>query len=115
MEDLTLLEATILREILENNKEKYSFLLSHIPLIKIKSREFTGVGMYVNFEYTGSIDIPKINALLSSDKYLFIDDLKYVTYVLDITDGEIKYLEIVTIGDDAWNGTYKSFKLSSAE
>jgi hypothetical protein len=112
MKNLNSLEVALLQSILEENKEKYPFLLNHFPLLKVKNREYTGVGSYSNFEYTSPIDELLINDLISSKKELLINGVKNeLSYVLDITNGKINFLEIVTNGNEEWNGKYENFEL----
>lgn len=112
-EDLNILENSIIKEIIEFNKEDCGLIKAHLPYIKVKSRENTGVGVYVNFEYPHRtadflIDTSK-NMILSSDKSLEIDTLKYsINYELNITDGKLDFLELVTNGE-SWDGNYTSF------
>lgn len=117
MEALNDLELSLLNLISIENKEQYPYLSSHIPYLRIQDREYTGVGVYSNFIYINNNvvnnNINKGDALLSSSRRLMIDNLSNeLSYVLDITDGKISYLEIVTNGNENWNGTYKNFQIS---
>lgn len=105
-------EKTIISEIIENHKEKFGYLFDHLKVIEVSSREFTGVGLYVNFTYMEDITGDPIkhseNANLSSNKYLNIDNLKFgLNHELRVSNGRIKYLELVTNGE-AWDGQIKS-------
>ena len=112
MEKLNELETALLKTILEENKEKYPLLLSHFPLLRVNNREYTGVGFYSNFEYLSPIQESEINDIISSDKELTIKGIKnQLTYVLDITGGKIKYLEVVTNGNEKWEGKAEIFFL----
>ena len=112
MEKLNSLESSIIECILIENKERYSFLNFHIPYLYIKNRECTGVGTYSNFEYAKDVSTEEINDLLSSEKRLIIKGIKNeLSYTLAITKGKISFLEIITNGNEAWNGKFKSFKL----
>lgn len=110
MSDLSNLERTLLNGL----EQKYPSLKSHIPYLKVKNREITGVGMYVNFEYVnsiGQIEIENINALFSNEENIAIKNLKYgLGYVIDITDGEIKYIEFITYGE-SWDGKFGDYKI----
>ncbi len=106
------LEVALLEAILEENKGKYPFLISHFPLLKVNNREYTGVGLYSNFEYTSPIQESSINDLISSEKELTIKGIKHpLSYVLDISNGRINHLEIVTNGNEKWNGKFETFSL----
>ncbi len=110
MEKLNDLELATIKEILEANNKRYSFLKLHLQYLRVKNREYTGVGIYSNFEYSKVIDELGINDLISSPKRLMVDKIKNeLSYVLDITNGKIKFLEIVTNGNESWDGTFKNF------
>lgn len=113
--DLNKLEQAIINEIANYNEEQYSFVRNHLPFLRVKSRENTGVGMYVSFEYIFEneplIILSDIDDLaLSSDKSLELDLLKYgLNYELNITKGKIDFLELVTNGE-SWDGRFGKFK-----
>lgn len=112
--DLNIIEQAIMNEILNHNEKKYPLIKDHFPYLKVKSRENTGVGMYVNFYYVleGESLIPfeEDDIVLSSDKILELDVLKYgLNYELNITKGRIDFLELVTNGE-SWDGNFKEFK-----
>ena len=109
MEIFNKLEVIILATLIEENNIKYPLLKSHLPLLKVKSREFTGVGIYTNFHYITEPLTEEISALLSSPNQLLMDNLENeLSYLLDITDGKINYLEILTNGNEAWDGKFES-------
>lgn len=115
--DLNKLERAIINEIIEFNKKEYVSLRIHVPYLSIKSRETTGVGMYVHFEYSKEgVNLEMNNSediCLSSDKSLELDTLDYgLNYELNITKGKIDFLELVTNGED-WDGNCKNFKFSN--
>jgi len=115
--NLNLLEQAIINEIAEFNKSEYSFIKEHLPHLRIKSREDTGVGMYVYFKYSEEeVNLEMNNSedtCLSSDKSLELDVLEYgVNYELNITNGKIDFLELVTNGED-WDGKYENFNFSN--
>ncbi|MEO5906476.1 MAG: hypothetical protein ABIQ11_07110 [Saprospiraceae bacterium] len=112
--DLNILEQAIVNEIANYNEKQYSFVRSHLPFLRVKSRENTGVGMYVNFEYISGnepITLSDIDVIaLSSDKSLELDVLKYgLNYELNITKGKIDFLELVTNGE-SWDGGFGKFR-----
>jgi hypothetical protein len=100
--------------ILEKIAEVYPFLKSHIPLIQVKGRKTTGVGMYVDFCYTSINEsyepIPDNYVLLSNeDSQLYMQGLKYgLVYVITVEKGKIAFLELVTYNEE-WDGTIKKF------
>ena len=110
MEQLNTLETNLLNGLIE----KYPSLKSHIPFLKVKDREVTKVGMTVNFEYTNSEDelsFDDINALFSGGENIAVKGLKEgLSYVIDVTDGHILYLEFTTYGEN-WNGKFGDYKI----
>ena len=110
--ELNELELAIIKEISRFNMRN-AFLKEHLPYLKVKSREETGVGMYVNFEYISmdsSIVKSNKDMVLSSNKMLEIDGLKYgLNYELNIIKGKIVFLELVTNGE-LWDGKFRHFK-----
>jgi hypothetical protein len=112
VEKMNKIEKAILQEIIRENREEYQFLANHLPYIYVKDREFTGVGYYTNFQYSKEFKKNNINTFLSSSKILTVENFEHeLNYVLDITDGKINYLEIVTNGEDTLEKEITSFKL----
>jgi hypothetical protein len=94
--------------ILERLAKEYPFIKEHIPFLKIDNREYTGVGAYVNFDYDNPNNIELKsgidNKAISTNERIEIDGLKHgLCYEVDITDGKIKFIELVTFGEE-WNG-----------
>lgn len=112
---LNKLEFAILQEIFRHNYENINiyYLLRQLPFIKIKKREFTGVGQYVYFEYEPNTHLNidgDISMSLSSSKSLKFDTFnEYFSYELDISNGRMNYIEIVTY-KDGWDGLYNTFE-----
>lgn len=101
MEKLNNMEMAILKAIVDENKKDYPFLYKHTTFLYVKDRENTGAGIYTNFGYTKDLKKNNISTIISSNKTLRINGLKdEVTYVLDISNGKINFLEVVTNGDD---------------
>jgi hypothetical protein len=112
MKDINILEKSLLEAVLHDNQTNYPFLIEHFQCLKLKDREYTGVGTFSNFEYSRDLKFGSLNKLLSSEKRLFIDGVENeVTYVLAITDGRIDFLELVTNNDEIWNGEVTGFQL----
>lgn len=109
MEHLTPLESTLLNKL----TEKYSALKAHIPYLKVKDRETTKVGMTVNFEYLNAeekLNFEDFNALFSGGENIDVKGLKEgLSYVIDITDGQIIYIEFSTYGEN-WDGKFGDYK-----
>lgn len=113
MKNLKNIEIAIIQAIIKENQEKYQFLNLHFPYLKVKSRECTGVGIYSNFEYSKEVVQSDVNVLLSSLKELTINNLENeLSYVLYITNGKIQFLEIVTNGNEFFDGKIIDFKLT---
>ena len=111
MDDLNYLEIELLKSIIDENKERYPYLPLHFTMLKVKHREFTGVGSYTHFQYDTSKILTKGTAI-SSRKRLMIKGLEHeVSYELNLTDGKIDFLEIVTNGDEEWDGKAENFEL----
>lgn len=109
MDQLTTLESTLLNNLFE----KYPTLKSHISYLNVKDREITKTGMTVNLEYTNAteLDFEDINALFSAGENIEIKSLKQgLSYVIDITDGQILYIEFTTYGEN-WNGQIGDYKI----
>ena len=109
MDQLTTLETTLLNNLFE----KYPTLKIHLPYLKVKDREITKTGMTVNLEYTNAteLDFEEINALFSAGENIEIKSLKQgLSYVIDITDGQILYIELTTYGEN-WNGKIGDYKI----
>jgi hypothetical protein len=69
--------------------------------------------MHSNFEYSKEFVQSNVNVLLTSLKELTVDNLENeLSYVLDITSGKIQFLEIVTNGNDTFQGEIINFKLA---
>ena len=99
--------------VLDKISNEYPFLKSHIPFLQVKSRELTGVGLFVNFSYQeGSVgyqEIPGGFVALSSNASLLVEGLKYeVAYEIAVTNRKIDFLEVVANGED-WDGTVRNF------
>ncbi len=112
--DLNILEQAILDEIATYNEKQYPDIRGCLTHLKIRYRENTGVGIFLHFEQISEKDLivpfNEANIVLSSDKYLELDTLDYgLNYELNITNGQIDFLELVTNGE-SWNGSFKEFR-----
>lgn len=112
MEELNELELTLLNGLIT----KYPSLKSHIAHLRVSERKATGVGMYVNFEYENfSGEFENLNSLFSNQENIQIPGLERgLCYLIDVTDGEIKYIEFVTYDED-WNGDLNGYKIAKME
>lgn len=111
MDELNDLEKHLIISIIEENEKLYPSLLSRLDSVKVKNREFTGVGSFTFFEDPTAEIFPS-NAVLSSRKTLKFDGLENeLSYELNLTEGKFDFLEIVTNGFDEWKGMPKNFEL----
>ena len=110
MNQLTDLESILLNGLIE----KYPSLKSHIQFLKVQERKISKIGMTVNFEYVNveqEINFEEINALFSGGENIEVKGLKEgLSYVIDVTDGKILYLEFTTYGEN-WTGKFGDYKL----
>ena len=112
MNKLNNIEIELLQAIIKDNENNYPFLEIHFPYIYVKSREYSGVVIYVNFEYSKYFEFNDLNVLITSSKCLTVDILENeLSYVLNITNGRIDFLEIVTNGEDVLNNEINNFVL----
>jgi len=110
MESLNKLELDILKRL----SKQYSYLSSHIPFLFVKNREYTGVGIYINFGYLQHVPkLPVTEINLGNSEIINITPaLKNgLVYELDIKDGKINFIELVTIGEQ-WDGMFDNYFFS---
>lgn len=112
MEELSELELTLLNGLIT----KYPQLSSHIPYLKVNKRELTGNGMVVDFLYVDfNEEFGEINALFSNGENIQVKGLKDgLSYVVDITVGEITSIEFTTYGEK-WDGKFTEYKIVEKE
>jgi len=111
MEELNKLELAVLHSLVK----QYPSLKEHIPYLKVRDREITGVGMYVSFIYSEFEDVIKnieiISASLSTDENIEIEGLEFgLGFEVDITDGKINFIEFINYGED-WDGSFTEFNI----
>ena len=114
MDQLSELEQTLLEKLFL----KYPDLNTHLPFLKVKERSTTKVGMQVDFEYTDSenvLEFEELNALFSGGENIQVKGLSQgLGYVIDITAGQIIFLEFSTYGEN-WNGQFMDYIIISEE
>jgi hypothetical protein len=86
--------------------------------LKVKSRNFSSVGGYINF-YLGYSNqaqvhpgIPAENLVLSAPYLLRVrgtDD--YMSFELDVTKGKINFIELVVDGNWVWDLSFDNLEL----
>ena len=105
MEQLNKIELSIF----ERLSISYPSIKSHISFLRVKSREKTGVGMYINFYYNNAdklSDLGIAEVHISTNETIEITGLKYgLVYEVAITNGRIHFIELVTYGEE-WNGEF---------
>lgn len=94
--------------ILERLAIEYPFVKDHIPLLRVASRENTGVGMYINLVYCDTVDeflsIEMPNQSISTNERIEIAGLRFgLCYEVNLKEGKIDFIELVTYGED-WDG-----------
>lgn len=116
MLELNQLEIDLIFAIINPNKKKLNSLKLQLPSLKVKKREFTGVGIFVNFliEDEKIIDKNLGDFVLSIPGLLKIDKLSNpISFELNITAGAIDFLELVTNGNESWDGNYATYEILS--
>ena len=110
MENLSTFEI----EILNRFSKKYAFLETHLPLLSVNHREYTGVGLYINFIYTQDVErLPLDHASLGTDEILCVEGLKNgLIFELDISEGKINFIEFVSIGEE-WDGHFLNYSFEA--
>jgi hypothetical protein len=85
-----------------------------IPKLHVLSREFTGVGSYTKLLAQGSA--PELGSKpISLKSVITVPGIKHgMDAVLFCKDGKPETLEIVTFGNEMWDGTYEGFSISKA-
>lgn len=90
----------------------YPDLQHHIPVLRVKIREITGVGMYVNFAYENRSGIPKLDDSLlaiSTNENIEIPSLRYgLCCQVEVSGGWLDFVEIVTYGEQ-WDGNLDGY------
>lgn len=101
-------------EIILLNKlfHKYPGLQKHLPFLKVSERVLTKGGMIVHLMYENfNSPLDDINALFSDEENIETSNLKNgLVYVIDVTDGEIKFIELMTY-NEPWNGSLDNYKI----
>ena len=114
---LTRLEKAILEQIAAAPQNRDLVIAEHLPFISVRSRDLTGVGMYVNFDDSSP---PEVLSERLSEKDVFasnhiveIDTLKNgLGFALYAKDGKLDFLELFTYGMELWDGSYNSISFS---
>ena len=108
------LEISLIEEIIEANSSSFPELTEQLSRLNVSEREYTGIGIYVNFELDNQIEIYKSivipTEILGSKTSFFVDSLvNEIAYELCLTQsGKFKFLEIVNNDGIDWNGKFKN-------
>jgi hypothetical protein len=114
MTELKEFERLLLKTIIKDNSEKFGYLFEHLDFIKVETAKTTGTGLYINFVYLKEFQKEEFeNGLLSAGSKLTAPNLKNeLTYCLDVTNGKMDFLEIVTNEKENWDGDLESCSLN---
>ncbi|WP_316825295.1 hypothetical protein [Pedobacter miscanthi] len=114
MTELKDFELLLLKTIIKANLDKFSYLSDHLDFIKIETSKTTGTGLYLNFVYLKEFEEEEfVNGLLSAEEKLTALNLKNeLTYCLDVTNGKMDFLEIVTNEKEIWDGNLEDCVLN---
>jgi len=98
-------ERELLEQILKQNPACGNILNNQLENLLVSSREPTGVGCYVNFSTTKDIVDKTINTMLGFEGEVEVPGVPSgLCCVLSVTDGRLDFLELVTYGNELWNG-----------
>ncbi|SIT94808.1 hypothetical protein [Pontibacter indicus] len=120
-EKLNSLEHTILSEIEKSHRETHPFLKKQMLNLKVSSREFTGIGVYVHFTPQGQKrqknKISKEKTYLGVSKSFYIDTLEFpISFELNLSEeGVLEFLEIVSNDNKTWNGEFNTFTIEEED
>jgi len=83
--------------------------------LRVKSREYTSVGGYVNFLNSHELRLPELGKReLGFNGQLMVPGVPSgLGAIVAVDQGKIKYLELFTYGDEKWNGETTNLKITS--
>lgn len=110
---LNTLEFAIFQEVLKTTDSKNrSYLVEHLPYLKIVERKFTGVGLLIFLDYDINHTLTLLNDYnlnLGSRKSIKFNDFnEYFSFEVSVKMGKITIIEIVTYAS-GWSGQITSF------
>ena len=116
-QELNKFELSLVELVLENNCPKYGWLKEQLSFLKVKSREFSTVGGYINFALSDNtldqnVEYFQGDFTLSAPRLLRVkgtDD--FMSFELDITRGRINFMELVVDGRWIWNGLFDNMEV----
>jgi hypothetical protein len=115
MSELKEFELLLLKTIIKDNSEKFQYLSEHLDFIRVETAKATDTGLYITFAYLKEFQKEEEfeNGLLSAEPKLTAPNLKNeLTYCLDITNGKIDFLEIVSNEKENWDGDLENCSLN---
>jgi hypothetical protein len=118
IEPPTRFELDVLHAVLDDQRARYPALYGQIPLLGVRSRELTGVGAYINFDLPEDPAVPieqgRPDAVLTGNKTIVMDDPPSgLAFAVGVSGGRIDLLELVTYGDETWDGTVGRYRIAS--
>jgi len=115
MTELSEFELLLLNTIIKDNSEKFQYLSEHLDFIRIENTKATATGLSLSFVYLKEFPQEEEfeNGLLSAEPKLNTPYLKNeLTYCLDVTNGKMDFLEIVTNEKENWDGNLENCSLN---
>lgn len=103
---LSSLERTIVEIVAKENWSAF-----RVECLRVKKREDTGVGRYVHFEDTCEQTLVD-GTYGAQGRIVEMEGIKRGLYfVIEVSSSRIDYLELVTGGDDSWDGVEREWKI----
>ena len=111
-DSLRAVERRLVEETLRQHGEVYERLADQIDRWRVIDREHTGVGAYINFSVFGAVEDETIDTQLGFDGEIKIDGVPMgLCCVLSVTAGRMHYIELVTYGEDTWDGNLDNARI----
>lgn len=113
MKDFNELEKELFQRLLK----KYPQFEDHADFLIISKRKLHMKGMLIEFVYApNNLKFDNLNALFNSNEKIELPALKEgLSYVFDITNGQIETLELSSYNDEKWDGKFEGFNIISLE
>lgn len=105
-------EKKVMEKLLEGNDNVLRILHKQFSQVRIKNREFTGVGFFTTFVIPD--DVTKLETQKSfqfGDVDGKINEENDVGFILFVKDGVIDFLEGYIYGDEKWPKIIKNYQL----
>jgi hypothetical protein len=109
-------ERELVEQILKQHPIYGEILKNQLEDLFVSSRELTGVGCYTKFSTKKEIVDKSINATLGFNGEIEVPGVPSgLCCVLDVSDGRLNYIELVTFGTEQWNGQLNDFHIVPAK